>query len=146
MCMSVGKSSPTTSIYHQYVQRSMGLELRELFGVCRVGHATGGCGGTSRCWMMTSLCLNVFETGQLTEFGAGLDSSENKQVNGPLGCLDCSERGTVAYYVALMSGLAASVMMLQLIRGALGRKSQQSNEEERFNEIQFTTLKNGVVD
>jgi len=111
-----------------------------------VGHATGGCGGTSRCWMMTSLCLNVFETGQLTEFGAGLDSSENKKVNGSFGCLDSSERGTVAYYVALMSGLAASVMMLQLIRGALGRKSQQSNEEERFNEIQFTTLKNGVVD
>lgn len=78
----------------------------------------------SFCWEMTSMCRDVFATGQMDEFGIGGSKPATMMTTNP-----------VMNMVALLTGLAATVFMVYLMNGGSlpGRK-------RRTSEIQFTPV------
>jgi hypothetical protein len=106
------------------------------------GH--GGDGKGSSCWMMTSLCRDIFQTGRLTSSGTAGASWDVGPVD-TVACGNSSERPTAAYWLALASALIASIFIAKLMGGALlkgGAQRRRETEEERFSGIQFTTISN----
>jgi len=119
-----------------------------VWGMQQQQQTSGEKGPSTSCWMMTQLCRDVFQTGQLTSSGSGTVSAG---INGSAasGCLDASQRGTLAYWLALLSALITSMVIAKLMGGTLcQRKSRQrgGSDEERFNGIQFTTIRNNRLD
>jgi beta-glucosidase len=93
--------------------------------------------GKDQCRTLTFLCRDVFRTdamssGAIFESQGGSSLPPAKQENGSFG-----------FWLALVSAVLTSFMMMQLIRGKLaGQGRRQRGNDERFNGIQFTTIKN----
>jgi beta-glucosidase len=84
------------------------------------------------CWMMTSFCRDIFQN----------DPAITR--NGPSNCAETAARGTIGFYLALLSSAVASAIIFQLMFGTFGQKPRRTeDEEERFRGIQFTTIRNG---
>ena len=86
--------------------------------------------GQKECWKMTGLCRNVFQTGQLDEFGRG--PGGDTFTNNSMYQSDMSRN-----VLALMCGLIASAFILHVMKGGrfpLGSKDQVSED------VQFTRV------
>lgn len=67
--------------------------------------------GPNQCWRMTSLCRDVFQTGQMNEFGIGPGGSGSSPSN--------TQRGPppAGNIVAIFSGLIAAILIFYTMRG-----------------------------
>jgi beta-glucosidase len=128
MCMAINQSGPMSSATDGWGWNYVNCLESVVWGMEQQQHKT------DQCPMMTAMCRDIFQTGQSTEFGVGMTTSDANARGAPPG-----------YWLALMSALLASVMMVQLLRGAFATRRQQP-EEESFNGIQFSPIRNHVVD
>jgi hypothetical protein len=81
---------------------------------------------SAQCWKMTNLCRDVISTAHMDELGHGPTppAFENHVV-----------RNTAALILAVIAGLASSVMILHAIRGGRSKRDDRYGDDVEFSEV-----------
>jgi beta-glucosidase len=92
--------------------------------------------GPNQCWRMTSLCRDVFRTGQMDEYGIGPGGSGHSPSN--------TQGGTppVGNIVAIFSGLIAAILIFYTMRG--GTFTTKRREDSDRGAVQFSPVGTAV--
>lgn len=145
MCTAINSSGPMSAVNDGWGWNYVNCLESVVWGLKERQHATYD------CWMMTGICRDVFQTGQLSQYARGpVPSTKVDATKTASSCVIANDAGSLAHWLALAAGILASLFMFQLIRGKFTAEKRKQvsrdDEEEMFNGIQFSNIRNGLVD